>query len=314
MKKILMYEYGSVDVLKEENVPIPNPSENEIQIKIISTSVNHPDIAIRQYGPFPTMPKEMRPILPHMSGEDFSGIITAVGKNVQKFKVGEHVIGITLSGTTAEYITLNENSIIFKVPNGIDLVPLGALGVSAMTGWAAVVLNGKVKKGQKVLIHGGAGGVGSMAVQFAKSFGAYVITTAEASSKDYLKKLGVDEVIDYKKDDFTKLVKDMDLVVNLTGAETLEKSYQIVKKGGILTSTNGVPDMEKAASFGIEANYTMGMISQEDMVEIIKMYQEGNLKINIMQTYTFDLESVKQAHLDFEKGPNEGKRLIVIED
>lgn len=312
MKKIFMYEYGSVDVLKEENVPVPKPIENEIQIKIISTSVNDPDIALRQYGPFPTMPKEMRPVLPHMVGEDFSGIVTEVGKGVQKFQKGDHVIGITLSGTTAEYITLNENSMLFMVPNKIDLVPLGAFYVTAATAWAAVVLNGKVKEGQKVLIHGGAGGVGSMAVQIAKHFGAYVITTAGGYAKDYLIGLGADEVIDYKTDDFTTLIKGMDLVVNLTGPETLEKSYQVVKKGGIITSTNGVPDKEKAVSFGIEASYTMGMVSQEDMAAMISLYQAEELKFNITKTYSFDLESVKQAHLDFEKGPNQGKRLIII--
>lgn len=312
MKKILMYEYGSVDVLKEENVSIPEPKEHELQIKIISTSVNDPDVSLRQYGPFPTMPKEMKPILPHMTGEDFSGIVTGVGKGVQKFEKGDHVIGITLGGTTAEYITLNENSILFKVPDEIDLVPLGAFYVTAATAWAAVVLNGNVQEGQKVLIHGGAGGVGSMAVQIAKHFGAYVIATAGGYARDYLRNLGADEVIDYKTEDFAKIVKDVDLVVNLTGPETLEKSYQVVKKGGILTSTNGVPDQGKAASFGITANYTMGMVSTEDMAAMIRLYQEEKLKITITKTYSFDLESVKQAHLDFEKGPNQGKRLIIM--
>lgn len=313
MKKVLMYEYGDVDVLKEENVPIPEPKDNEVQIKIIATSVNDPDISLRQYGPFPTMPKEMRPVLPHMAGEDFSGIITATGKNVQRYKEGKHVIGITLSGTTAEYITLNENSLIYKIPDEVDLVSMGAIGVTAATAWAAVVSNGKVTNGQKVLIHGAAGGVGSMAVQFAKYFGAYVITTAGGYSKDYLKDLGADEVIDYRTEDFTKVVKDTDLVVNLTGSETLEKSYQVVKKGGILTSTNGMPDMDKAKAFGINANYTMGFVTQEDVDKIIAIYKEGKLKINITKTYPFELESIKQAHLDFEKGPNQGKRLIIIE-
>ena len=258
------------------------------------------------------MPKEMRPVLPHMAGEDFSGIITATGKDVQRYKEGEHVIGITLSGTTAEYITLNENSLIYKIPDEVDIVSMGAIGVTAATAWAAVVSNGKVTNGQKVLIHGAAGGVGSMAVQFAKYFGAYVIATAGGYSKDYLKDLGADEVIDYRTEDFTKVVKDADLVVNLTGSETLEKSYQVVKKGGILTSTNGMPDMDKAKAFGINANYTMGFVTQEDVDKIIAIYKEGKLKINITKTYPFELESIKQAHLDFETGSNQGKRLIII--
>ena len=313
MRKILLNEYGTVDVLKEINEEIPTPNHGQILIKVAATSINDPDIVIRKHGPFPTMPKELRPTLPHMLGEDFSGIIVAVGDGVTKFKVGDHVIGLTMNGTYAEYITLDENSFVGKVPSNLDLIPLGGLYVTAATAWAAIVLNGKVQKGQKVLIHGAAGGVGSMAVQIAKYFGAYVIGTAGGYSKEYLKELGADEVIDYRTQDFTKIVSDVDLVVNLTGPNTLEKSYQVVKKGGRLTSTNGVPDKEKASSMGIEATYTMGMISPEDLSTIINFYSEGNLKLMISKIYNFTLADIKQAHLDFEKGPNQGKRIIKFE-
>ncbi|WP_410768732.1 NADP-dependent oxidoreductase [Fontibacillus sp. BL9] len=310
MRKILLNEYGTVDVLHEINEPVPTPGKGEIQIKLVATSVNDPDIEIRQNGPFPTMPKELRPILPHMIGEDFSGIITAVGDGVSKYHVGDHVIGLTLNGTSAEYLTLDENSFLTKVPSDLDLVPLGGLYVTAATAWAAIVSNGKVEPGQKVLIHGAAGGVGSMAAQLAKHFGTYVIGTAGSYSKEYLMELGIDEVIDYRSQDFTKLVSNVDLVVNLTGPTTLEQSYQVVKKGAKLTSTNGVPDKDKAVTMGIEATYTMGLISPEDLASIIRLYSEGILKLKISKIYQFMLDSVKQAHLDFEKGPNQGKRII----
>lgn len=310
MRKILLNEYGTVDVLHEINEAVPTPNHGQILIKVAATSVNDPDIEIRQHGPFPTMPKEMRPTLPHMLGEDFSGIITAIGDGVTRFQVGDHVIGLTLNGTYAEYIALNENSLVATVPPDLDLTPLGGLYVTAATAWAAVVLNGKVQTGQKVLIHGAAGGVGSMAVQIAKHFGAYVIGTAGSYSREYLKELGADEVIDYRTQDFTKIVSDVDLVVNLTGPATLEQSYQVVKKGGRLTSTNGVPDKEKAAAMGIEATYTMGMVSPEDLAAIIRLYSEGDLKLKISKMYHFTLDDIKQAHLDFEKGPNQGKRII----
>ncbi|WP_431087231.1 NADP-dependent oxidoreductase [Paenibacillus sp. 8b26] len=310
MRKILLNEYGTVDVLHEIKEPVPTPGKGEIQIKLVATSVNDTDILIRQNGPFPTMPKELRPILPHMLGVDFSGIITAVGEGVSKYHVGDHVIGLTMSGTYAEYLILDENSLLAKVPSDLDLVPLGGLYVTAATAWAAIVSNGKVESGQKVLIHGAAGGVGSMAAQLAKHFGASVIGTAGSYSKEYLVELGVDEVIDYRSQDFTKLVSNVDLVVNITGPTTLEQSYQVVKKGGRLTSTNGVPDKEKAAKMGIEASYTMGMISPEDLTSIIRLYSEGILKLNITKKYRFTLDSIKQAHLDFEKGPNQGKRII----
>lgn len=312
MKKILMYEYGNIDVLKEEKTEIPSPAAGTLQIKVVSTSVNDPDIAIRKFGPFPTMPKEMRPVLPHMAGEDFAGIVTAVGDGVQHYQVGDHVMGITLSGTTAEYIILPEMSLLYKVPEELDLKAVGALGVAAATAWAAVK-NVQLQKGQTVLIHGGAGGVGSYAIQFAKNAGAYVITTAGGYSREYLTELGADEVIDYKTEDFTQKVKDVDAVINLTGQDTLDQSYQVVKKGGFLTSTNGIPDQEKASSYSINANYTMGMVSPEDMAKVFAMVKEGSLKININKIYPFTLDAVKQAQLDFEQGPNRGKRLIVME-
>lgn len=312
MKKILMYEYGDIDVLKEENTEIPSPAAGTLQIKIVSTSVNDPDIAIRKFGPFPTMPKEMRPVLPHMAGEDFAGIVTAVGDGVQHYQVGDHVMGITLSGTTAEYIILPEMSLLYKVPDELELKAVGALGVAVSTAWAAVK-NVQLQKGQTVLIHGGAGGVGSYAIQFAKNAGAYVITTAGSYSREYLTELGADEVIDYKTEDFTQKVKDVDAVINLTGQDTLDRSYQVVKNGGFLTSTNGIPDQEKAVSCSINANYTMGMVSPEDMAKVFAMVKEGSLKININKIYPFTLDAVKQAQLDFEQGPNRGKRLIVME-
>lgn len=312
MKKILMYEYGDIDVLKEENTEIPSPAAGTLQIKIVSTSVNDPDIAIRKFGPFPTMPKEMRPVLPHMAGEDFAGIVTAVGDGVQHYQVGDHVMGITLSGTTAEYIILPEMSLLYKVPDELELKAVGALGVAASTAWAAVK-NVQLQKGQTVLIHGGAGGVGSYAIQFAKNAGAYVITTAGGYSREYLTELGADEAIDYKTEDFTQKIKDVDAVINLTGQDTLDRSYQVVKNGGFLTSTNGIPDQEKAVSCSINANYTMGMVSPEDMAKVFAMVKEGSLKININKIYPFTLDAVKQAQLDFEQGPNRGKRLIVME-
>lgn len=312
MKKIYIEEYGTIDVLKEKSEVIPKPTDSQIQIKLVSTSINDPDIVIRKHGPFPTMPKEMRPVLPHMLGEDFGGIVTEVGKNVKRFKVGDHVIGLNMKGTYAEYICIEENSLAITVPKELDLVPLGGIYVTAATAWAAVVNNGKVKKGDRVLIHGAAGGVGSFAVQIAKNIGAHVITSAGKHSFDYLRSLGADELLDYKTQDFTKIVKDVDVVINLTGQKTLDQSYQVVKKGGMLTSTNGMPDENKGKEFGINVKYTMGIISLDDMGKVVKLYGDGKLKINVMKTYKFTLEDIKLAHTEFEKGPNQGKRIIVF--
>jgi len=312
MKKIIVNEYGSVDVLKEIAVPIPTPNENQILVKTAAIGVNDPDIVMRKHGPFPTMPKEFRPTLPHMLGQDFSGVVTQIGSAVTNFKVGDHVVGFSMSGTYAEYLLLDEKSPMAVVPENLDLVPIGALYLQAATAWSALVTNGHIKAGQKVLIHGGAGGVGSMAIQIAKDAGAYVITTAKGIHKEYLEQLGADEIIDYTTQDFTKLVHDVDLVVNLTGSKTLNASYQVLKKGGLATSVNGLPNKIKAALHGVKVVYARGDLSPEALNEIVKLYVAGKLKVSVEQTYSFTLDDVKQAHLDFEKGSNQGKRVIVF--
>ncbi|MQS75132.1 NADP-dependent oxidoreductase [Companilactobacillus halodurans] len=312
MKKIIVDAYGSVDVMKEIEVSKPNLKPDQILVKTAAIGVNDPDVVMRKSGPFPTMPKEMRPTLPHMLGQDFSGVVSEVGASVTKFKVGDHVIGFSKNGTYAEFLVLNETDSVAKVPDDLDLVPLGAFELEAATAWSAVVNNGEIKKGQKVLIHGGAGGVGTMAIQIAKDFGAYVITTAKAKHKDYLMSLGAGQVIDYQTQDFSKLVNDLDLVVNLTGPKTLKSSYQIIKKGGRLVSVNGMPSKVKATAYGITATYAFGDLSQDTLEKLIDLYSNDKLKVNISQKYQFNLNDVKQSHLDFEKGSNQGKRVIVF--
>ncbi|HCD08665.1 MAG TPA: oxidoreductase [Lactobacillus sp.] len=314
MKKIIVDNYGSVDVLKEINVSIPTPQENQILIKTRAIGVNDPDIVMRKNGPFPTMPKEMRPTLPHMLGQDFSGVIVKVGDGVTKFHEGDHVIGFSKNGTYAQYLLLDQNDPIAKVASDLGLVPLGALYLQAATAWGAVIRDGHLKAGQKVLIHGGAGGVGTMAIQLAKNVGAYVITTAQKKHNEYLKQLGADEIIDYKTQDFTKLVNNVDLVVNLTGDQTLTDSYGIVKRGGRITLVHGVPDKKKASDFGINTSYSLSDLSPKTLDSIVKLYTDSKLKVNIDRIYPFNLESVKQAHLDFEEGSNQGKKVVVFDD
>ena len=313
MKAIIMEEYGSVDVLKEADLPIPDPGPGEVVVKVAATSVNDPDIHMRQNGPFPTMPEFLRPKLPHMAGEDYSGIVYTVGENVATLAPGDHVIGINMAGATAEYIRVPEQGLIGKVPEEMDLVDMGAFYVTAVTARSALVTNGHLEAGQRILIHGAAGGVGSMAVQIAKARGGYVIATCSASSADYVRNLGADETIDYRAQRFEEAVNDVDLVVNLTGQDTLERSYSVVKRGGRLVTVSGMPDPEKAAARGIEVIYAMGDMTPEAREEVVGLYGEGKLKVGIMQTYPLTLAGVREAHTDFEAGHNRGKRVIVAD-
>ncbi|HDG8499612.1 TPA: NADP-dependent oxidoreductase [Staphylococcus aureus] len=314
MKKIYIESYGSVDELKISDVGIPKAGATQIVVKVKAFSINHPDIVMRQNGPFPTMPEAFRPKLPHMLGQDFSGVVTEIGEHVTNYQVGDHIYGFSMSGTNAAYLLLESDGPIAKVSQHLDLIPLGGFYLGAATAWSAVIAKGKLKKDDRVLIHGGAGGVGSMAIQIAKHFGAYVITTARASQMEYLKSLGANEVIDYQTEDFTLLVKDIDLVVNLTGTKTLEQSYQVVKKGGRITSVNGLPNADKAAQFDVEAVYALGDLSEETRHQLTDLYEKGILKVSILKEYPFELNALKQAHNDFEHESNTGKRIVVIED
>lgn len=312
MKKIMLNEYGNVDVMKMVEVDIPKPNADQVVVKTAAIGVNDPDIVLRAHGPFPTMPKEIKPTLPHSLGQDFSGVVTAVGDDVNRFEVGDHVVGMDYMDTYSEYLLLNESSVVAKVPKDLDLVPLGGFYLGVATAYAATIRDGQLKTGQKVLIHGGAGGVGSKAVQLAKSVGAYIIATGTARQADYMKELGADETIDYQTQDFTKLVSDVDLVVNLTGPQTLANSYQVIKEGGRITSVNAPIDEAETKQRKITGTYSMGYMSINELEEVIDLYSKNQLDIHVDKTYSFDLKDVKQAHLDFEAGANMGKKIIVF--
>lgn len=314
MKKIMLNQYGDVDVMKMVEVDLPKPAANQIVVKTAAIGVNDPDVVIRANGPFPTMPKEIKPTLPHSLGEDFSGVVTDIGKDVTRFEVGDHVIGMSFMNTYSEYILLDDSAVVTTVPKDLDLVPLGGLYLGVATAYAATIRDGQAKSGQKVLIHGAAGGVGSKAVQLAKSAGAYVIATGTAKQADYMKQLGADETIDYQTQDFTKLVSDVDLVVNLTGPKTLADSYQVIKKGGRVTSVNAVVDQEETKRRGITGTYSKGFMTVEELKDVIDLYTQGKLDVRVDKTYPFELESIKQAHRDFQAGGNTGKKIIVFKD
>lgn len=313
MKKIILNDYGTVDVLKMVDVEIPSPTAHQIVIKTAAVGVNDPDIGIRKSGPFPTMPKNLRPTLPHSLGQDFSGVITAIGESVNRFNVGDHVIGMAFMNTYSEYILLEDSALVETVPEELDLVPLGGFILGAATAYSSTIRDGQIQPGQKVLIHCGAGGVGSNAVQLAKNAGAYVIATGSAQQADYMKALGADETIDYKSQDFTKLVSELDLVVNLTGPKTLAASYRIVKPGGRITSVNAIIDPIKTKMRNITGTYSKGFLTNDELKKLIDLYSQEKIHVNVTKTYPFELTQVKQAHLDFEAGGNTGKKILIFD-
>lgn len=314
MKKMMLSQYGDVDVMHLVDVDRPTPAAHQILVKTAAIGVNDPDVVIRAHGPFPTMPKNLKPVLPHSLGQDFSGVIAAVGSEVQRFAVGDHVVGMAFMHTYAEYILLDDSALVATVPQDLDLIPLGGFLLGTATAYAATIRDGQAQAGQTVLVHGGAGGVGSQAIQLAKSAGATVIATGSSQQADFMQVLGADQTIDYQTQDFTKLVANLDLVVNLTGPKTLANSYQVVKKGGRITSVNALIDPIKTRLRGITGTYSKGMLSVDELNQVVDLYRQGKLTVPVDQEYPFELAAIQQAHRDFQAGGNTGKKIIVFQD
>src|SRR5438132_7170976 len=221
MKAIVAHEYGGPDVLKFEDVPRPEPKDNEALVRVIASGVNPAD-PLTLSGKYA---REFGTHLPLIPGYDIAGIVEKTGANITKLKIGEAVYGYpTFGGGWADYVTVKEYEVAAK-PKSLNFVEAAAVPMGALTAWQALVDTAHLHPGQTILIHGGSGGVGSFAVQIAKARGACVIATASTANQDLLKQLGADAAIDYTKTRFEDVVKDVDAVLDPVGKETLARSY-----------------------------------------------------------------------------------------
>jgi NADPH:quinone reductase-like Zn-dependent oxidoreductase len=240
MKAFVLKRYGKKEKLQLKQIADPIVKDNDVLVQIYAAGVNLLDSKIRN--------GEFKLILPYKTpftlGHDVSGVVTQVGSGVSKFKVGDEVYARPADhriGTFAELIAINENDVALK-PKNISMEEAASIPLVGLTAWQALVEKANLKKGQKVFTQAGSGGVGTFAIQLAKHLGATVATTTSAGNIDLVKSLGADIVIDYRKDDFEKILKDYDVVLNSQDAKTLEKSLRILKPGGKLISISGPPD------------------------------------------------------------------------
>src|SRR6201994_4114135 len=235
MKAVRIHEFGGSDVLELEDIEIPKPKADEVLIKVYASSVNPVDnkiVAGKAEEKFPTK-------FPLTIGWDVSGVIEEAGNHVRNFSIGDEVYGRpfpTTNGAFAEYLVIKANQIALK-PRSIDHLNAAAIPLAGLTAWQGLFKYGKLEKDQRVLIHAASGGVGSFAVQFAKWKGAYVIGTASADNLSFIKQLGADEAIDHDAENFEEQLRDIDLVFDLIGKETQQKSLAVIKPGGRLVTT-----------------------------------------------------------------------------
>jgi 2-desacetyl-2-hydroxyethyl bacteriochlorophyllide A dehydrogenase len=248
MKSFLIDRYKKGGALRLGEIPEPEVRANDVLVEIRAASVNLLDDKIRD-GEF----KLILPYrLPLVLGNDVAGVVVRAGANVRKFKPGDEVYARPHQariGTFAEYIAIDEADVAMK-PDNLTMEEAASLPLVALTAWQVLVERANVQKGQKVLIHAGSGGVGTIAIQLAKHLGAYVATTTSTANVDLVKSLGADVVVDYKKEDFEKVLHGYDVVMNSLGKETLEKSIAVLKPGGKLISISGPPDPDFARQNG----------------------------------------------------------------
>ncbi len=300
MKAVVAHEYGGPEVLKFENVPRPEPKENEALVRVIASGVNPAD-PLTLSGKYA---REFGTHLPLIPGYDIAGIVEKTGVKVTKLKAGDAIYGYpTFGGGWAEYVIVIEGEIAAK-PASLNFTEAAAVPMGALTAWQALVDTAQVQPGQTILIHGASGGVGSFAVQIAKERGARVIATASTANQDLLKQLGADVAIDYTKTRFEEIAKDVDAVLDPVGKETLARSYDVVKKGGIVMSLVARPDPVELEKRGIRGAAISVHPDAEDLAEIAHLIDAGKIKPVVTQVLPLSeaIEAQQQAATHHTRG------------
>lgn len=308
MKAARIHAYGASSEIRIEDAPLPSLADDDVLIRVVATSVNPVDWKIRKGYLKSFIPYEM----PLTMGWDVSGVVEKTGPAVTRFKPGDAVYSrpdIRRNGAYAEYVALRESEIAFK-PATISHVEAASLPLVSITAWESLFTTAGLTEGQKVLIHAGAGGVGSIAVQLARAKGAHVTATASAGKADLVRSLGADEVIDYRSQDFSKLAKDMDVVFDTIGGETQEKSWSVLKPNGMLVSITDRPSEDRARAEGKRAGYVFIDPNAPILTELARMVDLGHVRPLIAAE--FGLNDTARAQDFSETGRATGKVVIYV--
>jgi alcohol dehydrogenase len=288
MKAMIIDRYGKVP-LKLADMPVPTLGENDVLAEIFAASINPVDFKIRD-GKLRMLIKYDMPLI---LGNDFSGVVKQVGSRVKKFKVGDEIYGRAVKdriGTFAEYIAIDEDAIALK-PKNLTFEEAASIPLVGLTSYQALHDILKLSVGQKVLIHAGSGGVGTFAIQLAKSMGAYVATTTSEAGFQLVKKLGADLIINYRNEEFDKILQNYDAVFDTIGGKTLEKSFRVVKPGGQIVSIAGLPNARFGKEYG--TGFFKTSLFRIATLKITKLEKQYNVKY----TYLFMKPSGEQLSI-----------------
>ncbi|WPO75834.1 NADP-dependent oxidoreductase [Streptomyces sp. KN37] len=312
MRAVSPRAWGAPENLVPVEVDRPEPGLTEVLVRVHAAGVNPVDWKTRAEGTFGTWGDT--PIL----GYDVSGVVEEVGPGVTLYAPGDEVFGMPRfpeqAGGYAEFVAAPARRFAPK-PAGIDHVQAAALPLAALTAWQGLVETAGLRAGQRVLVHAAAGGVGHLAVQIAKAHGAYVIGTARAEKHDFLRALGVDELVDYARVDFTEAVSDVDIVLDGVGGAYGTRSLEVLRPGGHLVTLpdpGGLPDAGLARERGIRTGWTVVEPDRLGLLEIARLVDEGRLRAEI--DTVLPLEDAAKAHAYGERGRTRGKIVLRVAD
>ena len=305
IKAIRVHDYGNADQLKLEQIPQPEPQEGEVLVRVYAAAVNPVDWKIRA-----GWLKNFRPsTFPYVPGADLAGVVEKVGSGVTSFQPGQEVFGRSSKGSYTEYGIAPANALALK-PKSLSFDEAATIPVGATTAWQGLFDHGNLQSGQRVLILGGAGGVGLFAVQFARWKGAHAISTASTGNVDFVRSLGAETVVDYTKTRVEDEVHDVDLVFDTVGGAALASAWPILKRGGTLVSTAGQPDEAKARELGVRTESFSAQVTSELLSTFAQLISEGQVKTVVGAT--FPLSEAGKAQELSQGGHGRGRIILHI--
>ena len=310
MWAIRVHARDGTRTMKHELAPLPSIGPDELLIRVHATAITPTELSWN--STFTRSDGTER--LPSIPGFEFSGTVASTGPAVTDLTGGDEVYGLLnfwRNGAAAEYVTTAASEVALK-PVSVDHIRAAALPLSGLTAWQALFDHARLKRGDRVLIHGAAGGVGSLAVQLAHARGAYVIGTASSERTPFLRDLGIDEIVDYTKVLFEEKVRDVDVVLDTVGGETLERSWSLVRPGGSLVSiVSDVPE-DRARAQGIHGASMLVTPNRSELIELARMVDSGVLRPVVNAVYP--LASAREAYDRGAAGHNQGKTVLRVVD
>jgi NADPH:quinone reductase-like Zn-dependent oxidoreductase len=303
MKAVRIHRFGGPELLQLEDVPVPTPAAGELLVKVRAASINPIDYKIRRGG---FVPEDRLPII---LGRDIAGTVAEGSAGGYRPDDAVYAMLPPDRGGYAQFVAVPA-AVLAVMPARLSPAQAAAVPVAGLTAWQGLFDHGHLQPGQRVLIHGGTGGVGHFAVQFAKSRGAFVFATVSARDLDFIQELGVDQAIDYTAERFEDIAKDIDLVYDLIGGETQQRSLALVKRGGRIVSTLTEPPQDRCAELGITGLRYMAQPNGQQLGEIAKLIEGDEVRVEVAATYPLDQARTAQERL--EAGGIRGKVVLEV--